>query len=54
MTQARLAYRCSCGRLLSRYHIQTGHCQGHSVKYATTGSLFEFLLLKWWGFRGYL
>ena len=40
-------YRCiTCGRLLSDKIIKLGVCGGHKMRYATEGSLVEWVLLK--------
>ena len=37
-------YRCeTCGKLLGYGMISAGVCVGHKMKYATTGSFWEFL-----------
>lgn len=40
-------YRCkTCGRLLTDSIMELGICAGHQVQYATSGTLFEWILIK--------
>ena len=47
-------YRCSCSRLLRRKDIEAGACQGHRVQYASGGSFYEWLKVKYWTLTGQL
>lgn len=38
--------RCDCGALLTDRIIKLGVCAGHRQRYATQGTLLEWLLIK--------
>lgn len=39
-------YRCECGRLLTDKMISNGTCAGHKMRYATSGSFWEWIQVK--------
>lgn len=51
-TNLPLLYRCNCGKLLRKRDIEKGICNGHQVRPANHGNVFEWIKVKWWKFIG--
>ena len=48
-------YRCTQdNRLLRRSDVSRGECLGHQLKFATTGSILEWMRVQFWKWTGAL